>query len=48
MTRDETIERFVVKLLDRIAMWSDGDDTDKAVIAKLEAEWAVLRTRGNQ
>jgi hypothetical protein len=37
------VDRLIVRLLDKLTHWSDGDETDRAVIAKFEAErWKLL------
>lgn len=36
-------DRLIVRLLDKLTHWSDGDETDRAVVAKFEAErWKLL------
>jgi hypothetical protein len=43
MTREE--ERFIMRLLDRIRQWSDGDTVDNAIVQRLEDEFDALTPR---
>jgi hypothetical protein len=43
LVEDSPADQLIVQLLDKLRRWSDGDDTDKAVIARFEAKrWELI------